>query len=313
MSNGSYVTVPEFKSYLAGSGHAAVWSEDEALLLRVLESASQDAFTYVLRDWLPRTQTKVFDLGRGRGRYDARIQPDWLHFYSPTGYLAGDDWDFWPFPDYWASVFGQGTDEINFADWLLTPTSVVAYADTARSSSFPLMLGTDYYLRPYNEAPASTIVMNENTTKRWGSGQRVLEITGEWGWPYDVDPIGTLTGAISASQTTFAVSGEPLALGMNLRVGAETMYVLRPDGTVRRGQAGTTAAAHAAGTPVGVIVLPSDLVYTCLELGRNRYRQRTAAPIIGPETPVQKQAYSDKSIFCGLDSYRMKVRKMRPF
>jgi hypothetical protein len=314
LSNLSYVTVPEFKAYLAGTGHSAVWSEDDSLLLRLLESASDDSSQYVLRDWRPRTQMKVFDLGRGRGRYDARMQPEWLHFYAPTGYLSGDDWEWWPFPDYWAGILGQGTDEVNFADWLLTPTSVVVYADTARSSSQSLVLGTDYFLRPYNELPASLLVMNENTTKRWSYGQRVLEITGEWGWPYDLDQIGTLTGTLDATTRTFAVSGEPLVAGMTLRIGSETMYVLKADGTVRRGQAGTTAATHTAGTAVLQITYPSDLVQVVIALARNRFREKNAAPLIGDVTPTTMPQFgSEKSIFCGLDSYRMKRRKMRSF
>lgn len=282
----SYATVAEAQAYLGGSAASLVFdTAGSGLLLMLLESASRRCEQFVNRVWAPHTQTIALDLGRSGAR-DDRLSDDFRGrfpgLYDDRGGISSaftyDEW-----PDYWPGGFLPGR-RVNLGDWLLTPTTVTSYSDTARDNQTTLVEGitADYLLSPPDGPPYRDLMLTETSNASLGRGQQVLTIAGEWGWPYTLMTVGALTADIDASTTT--LTGASFTPGQLLRIGSESIYLgASPSAaySVQRGVAGTTAAAHVSGTPIAQVVYPSDLVETTLEITRIRYmaRSQTAAQV----------------------------------
>lgn len=300
-----YADVTAFREYLAGTGHASAWTQDATAILRVLESASRTMDQYIGgRSWGPRTETRVYDLGRGGLRNNRLLDPR-------DGYHR---------PDYWPGHLG-GLGVVMLDDWLITPTTVTAYSDTARSSSQTLTQGiaADYLLEPYNETPKHTLKLTEITAKTLGAGQQTLSIFGTWGWQNVTTAITTLSAAISSTTTTSitVTSAASCAVGQTLRIDSEQVYVTALSGTtltVVRGVNGTTAATHLISADVNRIDHPSDLVQICLEIARNRWKERDAGigDLIGASVghagqfQISRPGAEERALLKRLDIYRGK-------
>lgn len=264
---GAYADVTAFREYLAGTSYSAAWTSDAAAILRILESASRTMEQSIGgRSWAPRVETRVYDLGSG-GLRNNRLLDTRQSYHRP---------DYWP-----GNLGGRGV--VMLDDWLLAATAVTAYSDTSRTTTQTLTAGiaADYLLEPYNESPKHTLKLTEITAKTLGAGQQTLSIAGTWGWQNVTTAITTLGAAISSTTATSVTvaSGAPCAVGQTLVIDSEQLYVTGVATntlTVVRGVNGTTAATHSNGQAVSRIDHPADLTQICLEIARNRWKERDA-------------------------------------
>lgn len=93
-------------------------------------------------------------------------------------------------------------------------------------------------------------------------------VTGWWGMADEQEPAGALAAAVSPGDTAFSLAGDGgLQPGHTVVLGGERCYVTAVSGaaaTVLRGQRGTSAAAHPAGTPLTREVYPAAISAACL-------------------------------------------------
>lgn len=259
----TYADLDQFRAYLAGSSYSTGWSADESILLNLLEHSSRMIDDYVGSDGTfgPTVETRLYDLGSGDLRYDPRS------YERAVGISTSE---------YRAAV-------VPLDRWLISATTVTAYADSARTTSETLTSGlaNDYILEPYNQYPKYRLKLTENTTKSLGAGQQVLSISGTWGWEELSHSNGALDGAISSTTATSVVVTlvGTLAPGVTIKVDSEQMYVTAVSSnnktlTVIRGVNGTTAATHLTATTIYHIEYPKDVRVTCMEIARVHYRER---------------------------------------
>lgn len=262
----TYADVATFRGYLSGTGHADGWTDDALILRLTLEAVSRTIDQHLGgRCFGPRTQTRSYDLGRGALRSDAMLpsSPDLTT------------------PDYWPGRL-TGASVLPLDDWLISATTVTAYSGTARGSSQTLTEGiaSDFLLEPYNDSPKITLKLMEETAKSLSAGQQTLTLLGVWGYQNQSVSVTTAAEAIDTTETGIDLAAVgSVAPGMTLLIDSEQMYVTALEGitaTVRRGVNGTTAASHLTAAAVSVIEYPSDVVMLCLEIARNRWRERDA-------------------------------------
>lgn len=257
-----YASVDDFRAYMAGSGYSSDWTQDGAILRRILEAVSRRMEQALGgRTWGPRTETRVYDLGAGALRNDV----------SMPGRVIIER------PDYWVSGAVRGI--IPLDDWLLSATTITAYADTDRTSNQTLTAETDYYLEPYNASPKTQLKLSETTTKTLSAGQKTLTILGSWGWQNVTRTVsGALAEALDSSETGIdVVSGPAFEAGQTITADSEQLYITAITGntlTVVRGVNGTSAAAHNTGIDLKILEYPADIVQTCLDIARNRWKER---------------------------------------
>lgn len=258
----SYATLDTFRAYLAGSAYSGGWSADSDVMLKILEHSSRLIDDYVGDGTFGATvETRLYDLGSGDLRYDPR------YYMRDVGIATSE---------YRASV-------VPLDRWLISATTVTAYADSARTTSQTLTAGlaNDYILEPYNEIPKFRLKLTENTTKALGAGQQVLSIAGTWGWDERYHTNGSLDGAVSSTTSTSIVVTlvGTLAAGSTIKVDSEQMYVTAVSSnnktlTVIRGVNGTTAATHLTATTIYQADYPNDVTIACMEIARTQYRSR---------------------------------------
>lgn len=149
---------------------------------------------------------------------------------------------------------------LDLRDDLLTTTSVVSRPTTGSTDTSAPAADTDYYAKnqfdTYEPGPYRRIELHgQGTVVRFGSGRRVIEWTGAWGYE---DRRRTLTATASAIATTSTTSvtvsaGAEFSPGQTLLIGTEQLYVEAVASTtltVVRGVNGTTAATHSAAAAI---------------------------------------------------------------
>lgn len=207
----AYVRLADLKEDLNLSG-----TGDDGRLLRLAERVSRAADDYCRRHFyaLARAQ-RLFD---GDGSAALRLYDD---LYSLGAVSVDND--------------GDGTYEL-----------------TVAASE---LIAVPHWGPPYRElrlAPWATTVV------AWPQGVATVRITDAvWGYSYETEDTGQTVanaGGLSAGATTLEVQdGSAISQGEALVIDQEQLYVGSVSGTnvaVRRGHNGTTAAAHAQGTPV---------------------------------------------------------------
>ena len=257
----TYATVAEFRDYLAGTGYSSGWTSDATVLRRMLHAVSKLMEAYCqYNTWGPIKSALDFDIGSGNLINDQRLlYPNVAPFETTTGRKA----------------------EIVFPYWAITLSTVTSYADTARTSSETWSEGltNDYLKIPYDSTPFLGFKKSTESSKAFNGGQKTLVVDGTWGWQ-DTESI-ELTGtseALDATERDVDVSSASnCSEGMTIKVENELMYVESIAGntlTVIRGVHGTTAATHSTSQSVTRQTFPDDVVQTCLEITRVRYRER---------------------------------------
>lgn len=331
----SYASAVEYSQYLVGAARSSTFygaaaSDDDAMIVRTLESVSRQMEQRMDRVFGPRIETHSFDIGRGPGRSDRLLwehRPPYFSWayggYDGGGYGA-------PYSDAWFAQLGMGAITLLLDDWLLTPTTVTAYQETARTST-PAVLtqgqGNDYLLMPYRESPKRVFRLTETTAKRLGWGQQTLTILGEWGWPYTTTSLTTVKTAATILSTDLTLSAAnvtsiaSLSAGQTIRLESEQVYCWSQTSSgvynIYRGVNGTTAASHAAGVSLDRIVYDSALTDLCLEIARNRYRERDAG--VTQQVGLNGVVYTrpgaeEEALLCRLDKgYVAKAPPMYAF
>ena len=294
----TYSSVAFLRDTLAGSSYTAAWTQDESMLLTILERASRTVDAYVGdQTFGPTTETRLYDLGgsqaNGALRYDPRP--------SRTNSLS-------------LQSYAYRTSVLPLDRWLISTTTVTSYADTARTSSDVLVEGIsqDYLLEPYNTTPKWRLKLNEDSTKAFGAGQQVFSILGTWGWQAVTSAASTLSAAItSTTALTIAVTAAgDHGAGVTLLVGTEQMYCTSIDGTtltVQRGVNGTTAATHSNGAAVSIWEYPSDVRMVTADIARIQYRDRDRGMVetigSGDQAIRTRGAAEVQSALMALDHY----------
>ena len=295
----TYADANLFRQYLAGSGHTTDWTEDATTIRILLESVSNRIDQFVGGNTFgPVTATNTYDIGLGALRTDA---------IERTGNEVSR-------PDYWANK-ASGAGRIPLDKWLISPTTVTAYDDTERSGSNVLTEGTsnDYLLEPYNRSPKNLLKLSEETTKSFHGGQQTLTILGSWGWEdRKSSALSTLDAIGSTTTTTLSVSsGASTYAGYTILVDTEQMYVESVSSntlTVVRGVNGTTAATHSGGASYYKYLYESDVVEVCLDIAKNRWRERDAGTtqLIGTgDMSLSRPQFNENTILRRLNFYVM--------
>lgn len=159
---------------------------------------------------------------------------------------------------------------------LLLLNSDVLSVQSLSADGSALTEGTDYLLYPYNKRPASAVV---RLGGKWPTGRAKVSITGVFGVADTTAP----TGATVGNETTLSGSGTELDLAVAADVEAGDMLVIESEdiyviavseegedetaklvASVVRACNGTTAAAHANGTPIRRRTYPAGLEEACI-------------------------------------------------
>ena len=240
----TYASLPQFRDYLRDGGSAGTATTNDALHLSILESASRAVDRYV-----------------DRSRFGSGFGPR-------TGTNRYDIWEY--------------TNALRLDDDLLSVTTLTLLDATAGASLGTPVEGTDYYLRGRAgyESPYRDIVLHgAGTITNLGVGYRVASVEGSFGYQDSRVSQGTM-GTVSASVTSATLTGGVAYAGQTLLNGSEQMYVTASTGgtalTVTRGVNGTTAAVHAAASPIGVYQYPAEVVEATLEIAQRRWKARDA-------------------------------------
>lgn len=172
---------------------------------------------------------------------------------------------------------------LDLRDDLLSLTSVTA-VDSPGGTARTLTADTDFWRWPYEGPPWSALILHEASTQTWGAASRGTAVAGTWGWLDDRRVSGsTLSSGVTASDTTLTSSGVGFSPGQTLWLESEMVYVTAVSGTsltVRRGQHGSTAAAHSAGTALLIAAYAPEVVDATLRLALRRWRARDAATLL---------------------------------
>jgi hypothetical protein len=265
-----YAHANAFKTYLTDARQAASWSPDAAVVLRVLEAASEHISNAMGgQHFGPVTQTRLYDLGESRNRRNpvigGKVPAAWNELLLGPGRLGG---------------------EIDLGRWLISATTVNAYADSARTGGATALTAAsggsgDYLLEPYNQTPKTTLKLFEETAESLFGGQQTLEVIGEWGWQdrsVATGAVVTGTWAIGATEVeVVAGGGNKLFPGMIVLVDSEQIYIRAVQGdvlTIERAMNGTTDAAHTNPATVSQYIYPADVEDACLQIAANLWHRR---------------------------------------
>jgi hypothetical protein len=252
-------TVSNFRDWLATSTYSSSWSGDVATILRLLELSTLEIETYCGRQgrFGPVTATIEYDEG--------------------SGSLLDD-----PRPRLWDGARASRGG----LPWLLSLSSATVYSGTDRATSSALVENTDYLLTPYTETfvdqPYNGLKLKDAgaATNPWGeTGQKVLSLTGEWGWQTSTATPTTIDANITTTTaTTISVASiTSISEGHTLLIDTERLFVSGISGTtltVERGVAGSTAATHTSGADVATYIYPPTATQAALSLTRIRWRDR---------------------------------------
>lgn len=119
------------------------------------------------------------------------------------------------------------------------------------------LAATSYVLYPYNSRPKAAIELVDGTSWTFGVTRRAaITVTGWWGYPASLEAVGTLALALAAGATSLTLAG--CQVGWTLRIDDELLFVSAVSGstvTVKRGQEGTTDAAHLLGASIQRVVV----------------------------------------------------------
>ena len=235
--DGSYETVEHVRDALA-----ITVPDHDPLILSHLLAASRAVEEQCRRHFFPVTATNYY---RWPGPYDPPPQRTWPD---------------WPQPG-WGMLL-----RLRLGDDLLSVDTLTAGSSGQNAVPIPL---THYFLEPQQYGPPYAwleLDQSYGVNIPWGAWpQRNLAVTGMWGYCADSEPAGTLAAPLGATDTTLTLV-DSLLVGQGDVLLCETEQFSvgspHPPGTalpLTRGIHGTTAAAHASGTPVARLLAPADI------------------------------------------------------
>ena len=168
---------------------------------------------------------------------------------------------------------------------------------TLTNGDAAVLTTTDYRLESANFYPKWGIVIKDTSDKFWswdssGSTERVLSVLGEWG--YHIDYAGawlatdTLSAGINAAVTALPTTGSALLYrDQIIKIDSEIMnvtsVVTTTTNVLKRGDNGSTAAAHLIAAPIYAWVTMEDIQAACMDIVLSAYNKRFG---VGQETGV---------------------------
>lgn len=216
---------------------------------------------------------------------------------------------------YFTANNGQRLD----VDDLISVTSIALDVSGARLYDVS-MSSTDYDLEPYNARrstpprPYTSLFITPNAQQWFPSAiRRGVKITGKWGFSDFTVPASSLSGDVNASVTTFPVtSGAAYSPGHVGSIGTEQVFIdsiATNNLTVRRGQNGTTAAAHLSGVALDVFDFGS-IAEACLMQAARLWKRKDTMLGVSANTqlgPLMLKVPQDQDIRDLLDGFRRLV------
>lgn len=254
----------QFRNWLATTSYSSSWTGDAATIRRLLEQSTRIILAYCGNQggFGPTTANYEWDLGNGALLDDPRTL----------------NWD-------------GSRNSTSTLPWMVSLSSVTVYNGTDRSSSTALVEDTDYLLFPYTGFPQGldpspyyglkykNAGSNSNPFSD-GSGQKVLSITGQWGWADQTVSDTTLSGSVAdtTTKTVAVTSAANLSAGQTILINSERMYIesiSSNDLTVERGVAGSTATTHSSSDQLYAYIFPASVTQACLDLTRIAWVDRS--------------------------------------
>lgn len=275
-----YASVADLKDAVRPGGSTALGTTDDAYMLTLLQSVSE-----LLDEKMERSQFgSGFGPRIGTNRYD-----------------------------------GASGNVLRLRDDLLSITSITIRLSTAAASTTTLVADTDYYALGdndvYGQTPYRKILLHRQGVSAFGSGYRVTDIAGTWGYSNSTLAASATASAIGTTTTTSVTvsAGTEFSAGQTLLIDTEQLYVRAVSGTtltVVRAANGTTAATHGAASAIAIYQYPSDVKDVALRLALRRLRARDAggdgtdAPMDGGATTPRES--EETIIRRGLFGLRLK-------
>lgn len=216
---------------------------------------------------------------------------------------------------------GSGGSVLRLRDDLLSATSITIRPSTASATTSTPTVDTDYYGLDenggYGTPYRKLLLHGQGTVTAFGSGHRVTDVAGSWGYSDERYTSTTTVAsglASDAAATTFVTSASPtISPGHTLLIGTEQLYVTGLSGTtatVVRGANGTTAAVHTNSSAIAVYRYPRAVVDVALRLYLRRWKARDAGADGtdggGSMPGVTAQEGEDTIIRRGLYGFRLK-------
>lgn len=238
-TNNSYATIGEYKAYRVARGQtASVDTVDDVQIDNILNAASRWIDKYTARKYYPRYEIRYYDIPESRRLW--------------------------------------------FNDDLLSLTSLTNGDSTVVAS-------TDYILEDYNVTPSYALKLKSNVDTFWevdtDSGhERVIQVAATWGVHDDYARAWVAEGSLSTDMAAGAASivltaGHTITTGDIIKVDSEIMQgVISSSDTftpTRRGDNGTTDAAHLENAVVYVWDVMPIIKDCCLQIAINYYQRRT--------------------------------------
>lgn len=157
---------------------------------------------------------------------------------------------------------------------------------------------TEFRLKPYNEAPYTSLLLNASSSYTWGMSQTegdvaAVSVEALWGsHPGYTDrswvSATTLSGILSDSATSVPLTSEAMfTAGQLARIGDELLLIQDTStgaATAIRGALGSTAASHSSGTAVKIYQPFANLSTACLLLALSLYHNRFGKSLSSSET-----------------------------
>lgn len=207
---------------------------------------------------------------------------------------------------------GYGSErELWTDDDVISITQLAVDNDGSQQFNIMLTEGTDYWPWPWNQNPSTPhpyqrLDLNPygGTMVAWPWGQRRIQVTGVFGYSYEIEDTGqdVADNPLSSGATTITVpSSAGISPGETLVIEEEQVAVQSiPDGThltVERGINGTTAASHANETVISRRRYPRPVERAVTMQASRLYKRRETAYA----NVVQNTDLGTMQIFRGVD------------
>lgn len=175
----------------------------------------------------------------------------------------------------------EGGETLFFDDDLLSLT-------TLTNGDLTVVTSADYILEDYGFQPYWGVKLRDISNVLWmwkadGSVDRAISVAGEWGYHNDFAAAwlltDTLSAGVNAAVTALPTTGSALIKqGQIIKIGTEifnvSSVVTTTTNVVKRGDNGSTAAAHLITDPIYVWLPIEDMRMVCEDTAIQLYNQR---------------------------------------
>lgn len=159
---------------------------------------------------------------------------------------------------------------------------------TLTNGDLSVITSTDYLLESANGYPKWGIKLRDSSNLMWEysaavSSERVISVLGEWGCHNDYAgawlATDTLSAGINAAVTALPTTGSALIkYGQILKIDSEILnvstVVTTTTNVIKRGDNGSTAAAHLISAPISVWLPMEDIRAACEDIVLTEYNKR---------------------------------------